>query len=157
MIYGYDKNTGAEILKIEEHWGVEYRKTNNKLHREDGPAIEESNGTKAWYINGKLHREDGPALEHAYGCKSWYKYDRLHRVDGPAIVKADGTEEWYWLGEKLTQKEHSKYEKEDAEYKKINRELEIAKNKDNVSSAITAIREDSNSNQLVGYSFKMSK
>ena len=30
------------------------------------------NGDKYWYLNDKLHREDGPALEFASGNKSWY-------------------------------------------------------------------------------------
>ena len=34
---------------------------NGKFHREDGPAIEWSNGDKEWYLNGRRHREDGPA------------------------------------------------------------------------------------------------
>ena len=38
---------------------------NGKLHREDGPAIEDSDGDKYWYLNDKLHREDGPAIERA--------------------------------------------------------------------------------------------
>ena len=43
------------------------------LHREDGPAVEWSNGSKEWYINGKLHREDGPAMESSSGFHdSWY-------------------------------------------------------------------------------------
>ena len=42
------------------------------LHREDGPAIEWSDGTKFWCINGKYHREDGPAIEWANGSKEWY-------------------------------------------------------------------------------------
>jgi hypothetical protein len=44
---------------------------NNKLHREDGPAVEYARGDKFWYINGKLHREDGPAMEYD-GHKYWY-------------------------------------------------------------------------------------
>lgn len=32
------------------------------IHREDGPAIEFSNGGKFWVINGKFHKEDGPAI-----------------------------------------------------------------------------------------------
>jgi len=43
-----------------------------KWHREDGPAIERSNGSKHWYINGNLHREDGPAVELPNGYKIWY-------------------------------------------------------------------------------------
>ena len=45
---------------------------NGKLHREDGPAVEDSNGHKSWYINGNLHREDGPAIEWSNGYKLWY-------------------------------------------------------------------------------------
>lgn len=44
----------------------------NKLHREDGPAIECADGTKGWYRNGLLHRDDGPAIEYANGAKFWY-------------------------------------------------------------------------------------
>ena len=25
-------------------------------HREDGPAIENANGSKSWYLNNRLHR-----------------------------------------------------------------------------------------------------
>ncbi len=48
----------------------------DKLHREDGPAIEYEGGAKAWYVNGKLHREDGPAWEASDGTKYWYLFDR---------------------------------------------------------------------------------
>ena len=41
-------------------------------HREDGPAVEYSNGTKYWYLNGKLHRVDGPAIEFFDGTKVWH-------------------------------------------------------------------------------------
>lgn len=29
-------------------------------------------GTKFWFLNDKLHREDGPAVEYADGSKSWH-------------------------------------------------------------------------------------
>ena len=45
---------------------------NGKLHREDGPAIENPNGEKLWYLHGNLHREDGPAIEWPNGIKFWY-------------------------------------------------------------------------------------
>ena len=41
-------------------------------HREDGPAVELADGSKAWYSNGKRHREDGPAVEYPDGHKVWY-------------------------------------------------------------------------------------
>ena len=76
---------------------------NGKLHREDGPALEYADGTKAWYINGKLHREDGPAAELANGTKCWYINNSLHRLDGPAIERASGSKCWYVDGKKLAE------------------------------------------------------
>jgi hypothetical protein len=49
-----------------------YKDENGELHREDGPAIEYSNGTKIWCWHGKYHRQDGPAIERADGTKFWY-------------------------------------------------------------------------------------
>ena len=85
---------GKEIDSMGTVW---YYK-NNTLHREDGPAIEFTSGTKAWYINDKLHREDGPAIECANGSKFWYINDKRHREDGPAIEYTNGYEEWYING-----------------------------------------------------------
>lgn len=65
-----------------------------------------ANGTKYWYLNDKLHREDGPAIEWANGTKRWYLNGNLHREDGPAIEHADGTKCWYLKGEELTETEH---------------------------------------------------
>ena len=48
---------------------------NDKLHREDGPAVVYPNGAKEWRLNGKLHREDGPAYEHPDGFKQWWLND----------------------------------------------------------------------------------
>ena len=57
---------------------------NGKLHREDGPAVEGSDGSKFWYLDGKLHREDGPAVEYASGSKWWY------------LNEIEYSEEEYW-------------------------------------------------------------
>jgi hypothetical protein len=38
--------------KKEFTYGIEYRNKQGDLHREDGPAIEYNDGTKAWFING---------------------------------------------------------------------------------------------------------
>ena len=74
-----------------------------KLHRVDGPAIEDADGSKHWFLNGKLHRTDGPAVEYADGSKYWFLNDKLHRVDGPAVEWSDGSKHWYLDGNKLTQ------------------------------------------------------
>ena len=61
--------------------------------------IREINGTKEWYWNDKLHREDGPAIEYVDGSKEWWVNGKLHREDGPAREWDDGTKEW-WLNDK---------------------------------------------------------
>jgi hypothetical protein len=91
-------------LKIEQD-GTKCWFLNDKLHREDGPAIEYANGTKHWYLNGKLHREDGPAVEYANGGKRWYLNDKLHREDGPAVEYPDGTKRWYLNGKSVSWKQ----------------------------------------------------
>ena len=35
-----------------------------------------ANGDKCWYLKGKIHREDGPAIEWADGSKAWFLNDR---------------------------------------------------------------------------------
>jgi NTP pyrophosphatase (non-canonical NTP hydrolase) len=55
---------------------------NDELHREDGPAVEYSNGDKRWYLNDELHREDGPAVEYADGTKYWW-------LNGKAVTEEE--------------------------------------------------------------------
>jgi len=82
-----------------------YKKGTEILHREDGPAIEQTNGTKLWYQNGLCHRISGPAVEFYDGAKHWYQNGERHRTDGPAIDNNiyDGNKDWdyadqeYWL------------------------------------------------------------
>ena len=58
-------------------------------------------GTKYWYNQqDQLHRDDGPAVEHSNGDKYWYQQDNLHREDGPAAEYADGTKEWWIKGKR---------------------------------------------------------
>ena len=63
-----------QYIEIDEYGTKSYYsdKELNILHREDGPAIEWSEGRKSWWFNGKRHREDGPAVEWADGSKSWW-------------------------------------------------------------------------------------
>jgi hypothetical protein len=90
-------------VKIDEY-GTKRWYLNGKLHREDGPAIEGSDGSK-WYINDKLHREDGPVIEYANGTTCWYLDGKLHRENGPAIESANGDKLWYLNGKNLTEEE----------------------------------------------------
>jgi hypothetical protein len=40
------------IKKVDKDGNVSY-KLNGKRHREDGPAVEWTNGSKEWYLNGE--------------------------------------------------------------------------------------------------------
>ena len=56
---------------------------------------------KHWRKDGKLHREDGPAIEGSDGSKQWYKDGLRHREDGPALEFTDASTVWYFNGERL--------------------------------------------------------
>ena len=71
----------------------------------DGLEIDEY-GDKWWWKNGGLHRDDGPAVEFTDGYKAWYQNDEMHREDGPAVVDANGHKEWFLRGKQLTEEEH---------------------------------------------------
>ena len=75
------------------------------LHRENGPAIEQYDGTMLWHQNGQLHRTNGPAIEWRDGEKRWYQEGRLHRTDGPAIERCNGTKGWYINNKAMTEAE----------------------------------------------------
>ncbi len=57
--------------------------------------VVDNNGNKLWYLNDKLHREDGPAIEFVTGTKFWYLNGKLHRKDGPAVEYVNGDKYWY--------------------------------------------------------------
>jgi hypothetical protein len=79
---------------------------NGKYHRENGPAVEFSDGYKEWIINGKRHREDGPAvITDSY--QWWYQNGVLHRLDGPALIMYKGdkaTRNIYYINDKKLNK-----------------------------------------------------
>jgi len=68
----------------------------------------DDDGDRYWYLNDKLHREDGPAVEYASGSKFWYLNGKTHREDGPAVEYASGYRAWYLQGKKYTKKEFLK-------------------------------------------------
>jgi hypothetical protein len=77
-------------------------------HREDGPAIEWPNGSVEWYYNGHLHRDGGPAMTDRNGS-FWFNHGKRHRVDGPAVEWANSTVDYYILGQRLTEDEFYRY------------------------------------------------
>jgi hypothetical protein len=71
---------------------------NGEIHRDTGPAIEHTNGTKEWWSRNIRHRVSGPAIEHFCGRKEWYLNGFRHRTDGPAVESPTGTIEWWVNG-----------------------------------------------------------
>jgi hypothetical protein len=59
-------------------------------------------GIKRWFLNGKLHREDGPAIEWSNGTKEWWLNGKRHRSDGPAVERNKGSKEWWFCGKPVS-------------------------------------------------------
>ena len=57
---------------------IRYYNAQGQLHREDGPAVERTNGVRGWYRNGEIHREDGPAVEYPDGRVRWFLNGRRY-------------------------------------------------------------------------------
>jgi hypothetical protein len=72
-----------------------------RLHREDGPAVQYSDGGAIWFRCGKCHRDGGPAFILADGGRLWYRHGKVHREDGPAVERADGRREWWLDGKRV--------------------------------------------------------
>ncbi len=82
---------------------IECRDDKGRYHREDGPAIEWTDGDREWWLNGKRHRLDGPAVEGSNESREWWFNGRLHRLDGPAIEENDGYKEWWFNGSQYSE------------------------------------------------------
>ena len=104
-----------KYIKIDEYGTKIYYKDREMsiIHRNDGPAIEYSSGSKEWWVDGVMHREDGPAvILVTKPRKEWWINGNLHRDDGPAIeygTNSYGYPEhcaYYIDGERYTDKEH---------------------------------------------------
>lgn len=80
------------------HRGDRFWYYDGKLHRDDGPAILQSNGLEFWYQHGEKHRDDGPAVISSSLTEFWCQRGRLHRLDGPALINANGDKSWYRRG-----------------------------------------------------------
>jgi len=59
------------------------------------------NGSIYWTLNGKYHREDGPAIQFTDGTKYWYFHGQYHRADGPAIEYTNGHRSWWYYGQQI--------------------------------------------------------
>lgn len=113
-----------------------YENENNRLHREEGPAWENTiTGRQEWWLNGQRHRNIGPAVIEPFH-KEWWVDDKLHNGSGPAVIyynKEGGgiKEEAYYLkGDYVlkTDWEKEKNKKEQIEIKKYGNCISYTKN-----------------------------
>ena len=95
-----------DALKYEVRVGAngtrKYFNRAGQLHRDEGPAVTLSKGTKKWYQNGLRHRENGPAVVYPNGRKEWYNNLR-HCTTGPAVIYASGYKCWFLNGVEYTE------------------------------------------------------
>ena len=93
---------------IKTNYGIYYYKDQyfTIRHREDGPAIEYTDGTKYWYANGIYHRADGPAITYPNGDKQWFINGNRHREDGPSIEYTNGYKKWFLNNKEYSEKEY---------------------------------------------------
>ena len=90
------------------HYDIEYRNTEGKLHRIYGPAyIGSVYSVEVWYKDGVMHREGGPAYIHNYNMV-WFKEGKLHRLDGPAVIEGAGPKQFWIDGVRYSPKEYKK-------------------------------------------------
>ena len=66
---------------------------------------------KSWYKNNRLHREDGPAIEYPNGSKIWCQNGKTHRLNGPAIELVNGNKYWYYQGKYIKCSSQEEFEK----------------------------------------------
>lgn len=81
------------------------------------------------YLNGQQHRDDGPAVEWSDGGKEWWKNGKRSRDDGPAVELANGTKEWWVAGQRMLEEQFDDYcrkienKQKKALYKKLKAKL----------------------------------
>lgn len=81
----------------------EYRNKHKQLHRINGPAVVNEDGTKQYFHNGLRHRLRGPAIIHADGTKEYWVSNMRHKIDGPAVIHPDGKVEWWYWNNDITE------------------------------------------------------
>lgn len=62
-----------------------------EIPRDYTGMVEYTYGTKYWYKEGKLHRVNGPAIENPTGDKYWY-------IEGKSYIEEIAIENKFYLG-----------------------------------------------------------
>jgi len=94
MLKNYSK------IVVNQYGDKNYISNKRYYHRLDGPAIENSVGSKFWYINGNRHRNIDPSCEYSNGINYWYFKGKPHRIGGSSC------KEWYIDSNRYTKKQY---------------------------------------------------
>jgi hypothetical protein len=74
----------------------------------DSPIIQ-GDGTKLWKNKkGQLHRRNGPAVEQFDGTNLYYQNGQLHNDFGPAIIQFDKKEKYFLHGKEYSKEDFLK-------------------------------------------------
>lgn len=88
------KTTEVPVFGDQFHYNKEHQ-----LHSEnDVPTVRYGIGSLRWYKNGLLHRDNGPATIDYDGSCCWFQNGLLHRDNEPAVIFYFGTELYYRNG-----------------------------------------------------------
>ncbi len=63
-----------------------------------------TSGIKKFLFEDKLHREDGPAVIYPSGREEYFRHGKHHNVNGHAVIYQNGTTEYYFEGEIISKK-----------------------------------------------------
>ena len=80
-------------------------------------------GSERWEVDDKLHRDDGPALITPEGIRHWYQHGVPHRDRGPAVDTGNPeTSRWFIHGRELTPGEVIETRREQADARRERRD-----------------------------------
>lgn len=75
-----------------------------KIYMHDGCHINEE-GVKHYYLNDKLHREDGPAIEYPDDSPWWFINDEYRPNDDMPNESIINSKFWYLNGQRINPEE----------------------------------------------------
>ena len=88
---------------------IEYFKDKFFNHNQySNQTVNAQSYTKKYYHNCILHKLNGPAVENYDGSKEYWVNGELHRLDGPAIEYIDGYNRWFINGKEYSEEDYNK-------------------------------------------------
>jgi NAD-dependent SIR2 family protein deacetylase len=92
-----------DVPAVDERGRTVFYDDKKRLHRLNGPAVINPDGSREWYMKGVRQRIDGgPTLVRANGTVEWHDLEGfLHRENKPAAIARNGDAWWFERGRLL--------------------------------------------------------